>query len=149
VALGLVTALFLGCHRTRIASSSGNLSESTASSDTNNWKRLDAKNAAGFSAPPYPAEALRKHLEGTVTLQIVVRSNGAVEDVRVKKSSGYEALDNAALDVVKTKWRFPEGEKRYLLWDCTYRLFTGEDPFGHAGSAGATNTAQNGKPSEN
>jgi protein TonB len=58
--------------------------------------------------PPYPAEARAAHQEGVVILMVEVNASGGAEDVRVKQSSGYRSLDQAALIAVKT-WTFHPG----------------------------------------
>jgi periplasmic protein TonB len=55
--------------------------------------------------PAYPENARNKGWEGTVKLQILVSTEGRVEDVRVVASSGYAELDQAALRAVRA-WRF-------------------------------------------
>ena len=49
----------------------------------------------------YPAEARNKMLEGTVVLQVFVDEKGNVTRAEVYKSSGYDVLDEAALQVAK------------------------------------------------
>ena len=128
--------------------SAKSLSDSTAPSATNAWQRLDPKAKGTFPAPSYPAKAIREHLQRIVTVQLVVRTNGAVEEVKVSKSCGNEFLDNYTVDHVRKKWHFPPGDKRYFLWDCNYKLFTPQDPFVHEGQS-KSNGTQNGKPKEN
>ena len=47
--------------------------------------------------PPYPPLALRRGWEGTVLLEVRVTTNGRAAEVRVKQSSGYSLLDEAAM----------------------------------------------------
>jgi len=61
--------------------------------------------------PPYPERARRERQEGTVVLQIEILANGRAREVRVKQSSGYELLDKAAVDSVKS-WRFVPAKNR-------------------------------------
>lgn len=56
--------------------------------------------------PPYPRAALRSRMEGTVTLLILVDTDGTPLEVSIDTSSGSPALDNAALRHVKQTWRF-------------------------------------------
>lgn len=56
-------------------------------------------------APVYPDIALRKGWEGKVLLQVDVKKNGSVEQVRVVESSGFSALDRAAIKAVR-RWQF-------------------------------------------
>jgi len=46
--------------------------------------------------PKYPAEALARNIEGTVTLGFLVSANGAVRETTLRKSSGDTSLDEAA-----------------------------------------------------
>lgn len=55
--------------------------------------------------PSYPTAALRRGMEGVVTLLVTVDSEGHVTRVRVLESSGHGLLDRAAQDGVR-KWRF-------------------------------------------
>ena len=55
--------------------------------------------------PRYPEKARLRKQEGTVLLDVRVRTDGTSEDVRVLSSSGYALLDGAALEAVR-KWRF-------------------------------------------
>ena len=55
--------------------------------------------------PVYPQLARASGWEGTVHMRVVVSPTGLPSMVEVKKSSGYEVLDNAALKAVKD-WRF-------------------------------------------
>ena len=50
----------------------------------------------------YPAEARNKKLQGTVVLQILVDKQGNVSKAEVYKSSGYDILDEAALEVARS-----------------------------------------------
>jgi protein TonB len=54
--------------------------------------------------PVYPLLAKRRGWEGTVTLDIELRADGSVGDIKVAQSSGHALLDQAAMDKVKT-WR--------------------------------------------
>ena len=56
-------------------------------------------------APVYPRASLRRHEEGKVVLELLVRADGTVGEVRVKESSGYQRLDQAALKAVRN-WRY-------------------------------------------
>ena len=55
--------------------------------------------------PPYPMVARRMGYHGKVVLDVEVLAEGKAGDVKVHQSSGYDILDNAALQTVKT-WRF-------------------------------------------
>ncbi len=55
--------------------------------------------------PPYPMVARRMGYHGKVVLDVEVLAEGKAGDVKLYQSSGYDILDNAALQTVKT-WRF-------------------------------------------
>lgn len=54
---------------------------------------------------PYPESARRRGQEGTVRLEVLVKIDGRVGDVRLENSSGHRVLDRAALQAVR-RWRF-------------------------------------------
>ena len=60
------------------------------------------------SPPVYPPVARAAHIQGTVTLHVIISSTGTVE--RLEAISGPEMLKGAAVDAVKN-WRY----KPYLL----------------------------------
>ena len=49
----------------------------------------------------YPAQAMDRGWQGRVEIRLVVGANGTIQSSLVKASSGYEILDNQALDMVK------------------------------------------------
>ena len=55
--------------------------------------------------PAYPMAARRMGWQGRVVLNVEVLSSGLPGQIRVQQSSGYEVLDNAALQAVRG-WRF-------------------------------------------
>jgi protein TonB len=56
-------------------------------------------------APAYPSVSRRLGEEGRVVLRVYVLADGTAGEVQVRTSSGYERLDQAAVDAVK-RWRF-------------------------------------------
>lgn len=56
-------------------------------------------------APRYPLESRRRKEQGTVYLLVTLGVDGAVADIRISRSSGYERLDKAAFDAVR-RWRW-------------------------------------------
>jgi TonB family protein len=62
---------------------------------------------ASMDSCPYPAEALRQELTGSVGLLVYVSASGDVLNTRVDESSGSDALDQAALNCVREKGHFP------------------------------------------
>ena len=59
--------------------------------------------------PDYTEEARRHGIEGDVLLEIIVRSDGSVSDVRVLRRLGY-GLDERAVQAVR-QWRFAAAER--------------------------------------
>lgn len=55
--------------------------------------------------PSYPAEAALRGEQGTVVLIVHVGADGLVHGIDVARSSGFPALDHAAIDAVRT-WHF-------------------------------------------
>jgi periplasmic protein TonB len=49
----------------------------------------------------YPAQAMERGWEGRVEIRITVRPTGTIDSARVKTPSGYQILDDQALDMVK------------------------------------------------
>jgi protein TonB len=56
--------------------------------------------------PAYPAIARRRAEQGTVTVSVLVGADGSVERAEVADSSGFDTLDAAALETVRSRWRF-------------------------------------------
>lgn len=54
--------------------------------------------------------ARKRGWEGTVTIQARVNETGGVDEATVHRSSGYESLDQAALEAVRG-WRFVPGTR--------------------------------------
>lgn len=77
-------------------------------------------NAAYLSnpPPPYPLAARRRGIEGTVLIRAEISAEGGCLRAELKKSSGAELLDQAALEAVK-KWRFvpaKRGSQAVVAW---------------------------------
>lgn len=69
-------------------------------------------------APQYPPASRRMGEEGQVMLRVYVSSKGRAERVDIKKSSGFDRLDRAAMDAVQG-WRFVparRGEEVVAAW---------------------------------
>ncbi|MFN2368935.1 MAG: energy transducer TonB [Desulfurivibrionaceae bacterium] len=60
--------------------------------------------------PEYPSIARRRHLQGTVVLEVSVSAEGTVDELRVEESSGHKVLDRAALRAVGD-WLFEPGRR--------------------------------------
>jgi periplasmic protein TonB len=62
-----------------------------------------------LSQPEYPPSSRRAGEAGTVVLEIYVLETGRVGEARVKTSSGFPKLDEAAMREVKRSWRLTPG----------------------------------------
>ncbi|HLF97853.1 MAG TPA: TonB family protein [Methylococcaceae bacterium] len=49
----------------------------------------------------YPDEARRKNLSGSLLLSVSLNRDGTVKDIRVRQSSGFAVLDDAAIRIVR------------------------------------------------
>jgi TonB family protein len=68
--------------------------------------------------PKYPDTARRDGKEGRVLLRVLVNEEGRTASVQVNRSSGAEALDQAAVEAIK-RWRFSParyGDKPVESW---------------------------------
>jgi periplasmic protein TonB len=61
---------------------------------------------ASYLQPSYPAAARRADMEGRVELRVLVGIDGRIKAAEVKRSSGHEILDQAAIEHALKKWRF-------------------------------------------
>jgi len=82
----------------------------------------NATTGGNYPPPEYPYLALRSRYQGTVTIELTVDPSGVVSSAKVQKTSGFAILDEAALKVVKNRWRFPPGGLRYYYWLCTFQI---------------------------
>lgn len=64
----------------------------------------------------YPKKATKMRQQGVVEVSFFFKTNGTVTDVKVVKSSGFETLDEAAMDAIKKACKdFPILEKDYVI----------------------------------
>ena len=69
-------------------------------------------------APAYPNLSRRLNEQGQVLLSVYVSEEGRATSLRIKKSSGFNRLDDAALEAV-SRWRFvaaKQGERMVASW---------------------------------
>lgn len=59
--------------------------------------------------PEYPPQSRQLGEQGSVVLQVLVGTDGAVLDTKLVQSSGYARLDQAALRDIKASYRFVPG----------------------------------------
>jgi len=60
--------------------------------------------------PPYPLVARRMGYQGKVVLNVEVLAEGRAGEVKLQSSSGFDILDKAALQTVKT-WKFSPAKR--------------------------------------
>ena len=68
----------------------------------------------------YPPESERRGEQGTVVLLLEVDAQGRVAEVTVLSSSGYRALDRAAIEAAR-RWRFRPALRGGLPVESTVR----------------------------
>lgn len=69
-------------------------------------------------APPYPNQSRRMGEEGKVLLRVLVDTRGLPQRVELRKTSGFDRLDDVAIATVK-HWKFVparQGEKTISAW---------------------------------
>lgn len=54
----------------------------------------------------YPTEALRRNIEGSLTLTVVLLPDGTIRELKIVRSSGHQVLDDAAINIVRRAGRF-------------------------------------------
>ena len=70
------------------------------SSNSGAMRSIALAEASGCATPEYPARAARNNESGTVTLALLIGTDGRVANARVQKSSGSRDLDKAALNAL-------------------------------------------------
>ena len=91
---GLAAACIAGCAQTPSAPP-----EAAAPQEAIGGMPAATRPIAQFNScakPMYPAEALAKRVQGTVTLQFRIEADGTVSQAKVAKTSGDASLDEAA-----------------------------------------------------
>jgi TonB family protein len=67
---------------------------------------------SGGPAPSYPPPSMQRGEQGTVILSVISDAEGNSASVKIMQSSGYQLLDSAAVETVRSKWLFPRGAQR-------------------------------------
>ena len=74
------------------------------------------------ATPEYPQELVEDDVEGSVTVKILVAADGSVESVGLVSSSGYSAMDRAAI-AAGYRFQFNPGDNgRRGVWKKTFRF---------------------------
>ena len=81
-----------------------------------------AANPRAEATPEYPQELIEDDVEGSVTVKILVAADGSVESVKLISSSGYSAMDRAAI-AAGYRFQFNPGDNgRRGVWTKTFRF---------------------------
>lgn len=102
------------------ASSSSSHSPSTATTETHNPRpstrlttTVEPSSDADYlhnPAPAYPRMSRRMGEQGLVVVRVLINTEGRAEQAEIRTSSGYNRLDEAALETVK-RWRYVPGQR--------------------------------------
>lgn len=60
--------------------------------------------------PPYPPMSRRLGEQGKVVVRVLIGVDGTARDAQLRQSSGYERLDQVALETVR-RWRYVPGKR--------------------------------------
>lgn len=69
--------------------------------------------------PVYPSMSRRLAEQGRVLLEVLILANGKVGDIKLKQSSGYKRLDDAAIQAVK-QWQYQPAKRGSQAIDFWY-----------------------------
>ena len=72
--------------------------------------------------PDYPRLALQRGYEGKATINFTVEPSGEISKVELAQSSGFSILDDAALSVIRNRWRFAPGPLRQHFVEIIFQL---------------------------
>ncbi|WP_293225394.1 energy transducer TonB [Ottowia sp.] len=62
-------------------------------------------------APAYPAMSRRLGESGRVVVRVLIGPDGRAREAHIQKSSGYERLDQVALETARDRWRYVPGTR--------------------------------------
>jgi protein TonB len=79
-----------------------NTRESGVAVYLDSWKRKVER----IGTLNFPSEARRQGLSGSPVLEVAIRSNGVLEDILIRRTSGHAELDQAALSILKLSTPF-------------------------------------------
>jgi TonB family protein len=71
--------------------------------------------AAIEKAKIYPILARKKKIEGTVVTEFTINNRGYPENIKIKKSSGYEILDSAIISILRRSAPLPSMSGEILI----------------------------------
>ena len=61
--------------------------------------------------PAYPAMSKRLGESGRVVVRVLIGPDGRAQDARIQRSSGFERLDQLALETTRDRWRYVPGTR--------------------------------------
>ncbi len=61
--------------------------------------------------PPYPAMSKRLGETGRVVVRVLIGPDGRAQDARIQRSSGFDRLDQVALETARDRWRYVPGTR--------------------------------------
>ena len=73
-------------------------------------------------APEYPQQAVREGQEGVVTIRFSIGENGRIIEAEAVKPSPWPLLNDAAVRVVRNRWRFRPGVVRLCEVSIRFQL---------------------------
>ena len=62
-------------------------------------------------APAYPAMSKRLGESGRVVVRVLIGPDGRAQDARIQRSSGFDRLDQVALETARDRWRYVPGTR--------------------------------------
>jgi TonB family protein len=71
--------------------------------------------------PAYTDQARKAQVDGVLTIQATVRKDGSVDNLRVVRNLGY-GLDEAAMEIVSTQWKFKPGTRDGVPMDVRAKI---------------------------
>lgn len=80
------------------------------------------KGAGHQPQPRYPRKAQREGQEGTVVIRLSVGEDGRVQAAEIASASAWPLLNDAALRVVRERWRFAPGAARRYEVPITFKI---------------------------
>lgn len=81
----------------------------------------DVKQKPGNRTPKYPMNSRRAKQEGQVELMYFVTNQGAVDQIKITKSSGFASLDQEAMQSVRN-YKFYPGQEGWTTHPITFSL---------------------------
>ncbi len=82
--------------------------------------RQDARHP--LSQPRYPSPDIREGNEGNADVEVYVLPDGRVGDARIARSSGFERLDQSAIEEAKRNWRLVPATKAGVPFAQWYKV---------------------------